>query len=718
MRVHDLARELNLSSKEMMLRLAGMGIFVTNHAASLTPEQVRQVREKFGSAAIPTTRFAKASPTLTLPPTPPPASPPAAAPTPAPAPSAPAPSAPPPPATPSSSAPAAAAPAAPAAAAASAEAAGPRTIYTAHPQLVVKEFAAQLGLKPNILIAELMRKNVFATINDKIDFKIARELAEKHGFHLEMERKPVEPPKPPPAPKPKKAAAPEERPDELLPRPPVVTFMGHVDHGKTSLLDYIRKTKVAAGEAGGITQHIGAYMATYNDKLITFIDTPGHAAFTAMRARGANLTDIAVIVISAEEGVKPQTLEAIDHARAAKVAIMVAINKIDLPGANVQRVMGELQKIGLTPEEYGGQTIVCPVSAVTGQGVDHLLEMILLQAEIMELKAAPRKRAEGYVIEAQLEPGMGPVATLLVKSGTLQVGDALICGDYWGRVRALMDDRGVKVRTAGPSYAVRCIGLTAVPEAGARFEVVENDRVARSISEERLEARRRGQLSQPRRGFSIDDLLQQTDSSGKRTLSIVLKADVQGTLEAIRHALGEIKSDKVALDIVHAGVGNVTVNDVLLAKASKALIVGFHVAADEGVPKTAKHEGVEIRFYNIIYELIDEVRAAMAGLLEPIIREVVHGQLEVKQVFELSRKGKVAGCIVRSGRITSKSRVRVKRQGEVLFQGALLSLKRFQNDASEVREGQECGVRIENFGEFQPGDIIEAYEVQRIAQQL
>jgi len=563
-----------------------------------------------------------------------------------------------------------------------------------------------------------MKKNVFATINDKIDFKIARELAEKHGCHLEMERKPAEPPKPPPPPKPKKTEAPEERPDELLPRPPVVTFMGHVDHGKTSLLDYIRKTKVAAGEAGGITQHIGAYLVTYNDKQIAFIDTPGHAAFTAMRARGANLTDIAVIVVSAEEGVKPQTLEAIDHARAAKVAIMVAINKIDLPGANVTRVMGELQKIGLSPEEFGGQTIVCPVSAVTGEGVDRLLEMILLQAEMMELKAAPRKRAEGYVIEAQLEPGMGPVATLLVKSGTLRVGDALVCGDYWGRVKALMDDRGVKVRTAGPAQPVRCMGLTAVPEAGAHFEVVENDRVARSISEEKLAARRLGQLTQTRRGMTLDDLLNRTDGGAARTLSVVLKADVQGTLEAIRQALGEIKSDKVSLGVVHGGVGNITVNDILLAKASNAIVVGFHVAADEGVAKVAKREGVEIRFYNIIYELIDEVRLAMAGLLEPVVRENVTGQLEVKQVFELSRKGTVAGCIVRSGRITSKSRVRVKRQGEVLFQGALLSLKRFQNDAAEVREGQECGVRIENFTAFQAGDIIEAFDIQRIAQQL
>lgn len=696
MRVHDLARDLNLSSKELMLRLAGMGIPVSNHAASLTADQVRRVREKFGSAALPTTRFAKAAPApLPAPPAPAPAAPPV----------------PPPPAAP--------APAAPAAAASEAAAEEPRTLFSAHPQLVVKEFAAQMGLKPNILIAELMRMNVFATINDKIDFKTARKLAEKHGFHLEMERKPVEPPKPPPPPKARKVvAAEEERPEELLPRPPVVTFMGHVDHGKTSLLDFIRKTKVAAGEAGGITQHIGAYMATFGDREITFIDTPGHAAFTQMRARGANLTDIVVLVVSAEEGVKPQTLEALDHARAAGVAIMVAINKIDLPGANVARVLGELQKIGLQPEEYGGQTICCPVSAVTGEGVDRLLEMILLQAEIMELKAAPKKRAEGFVIEAKLEPGQGPVATVLVKSGTLRVGDAMICGDHWGRVKALTNDRGVKVRTAGPSHAVQCLGLTAVPEAGARFEIVESDRVARAASEERLAARRLGQLQQTRRGVTLDDLLHQTDAAQARELAVVLKGDVQGSIEAIRQSLAGIKSEKVTLKIVHAGVGNINVNDVLLAQASRAVIIGFHVAADEGVAKAAKREGVEIRFYNIIYELIDEVRLAMAGLLEPIVRENTIGQLEVKQVFELSKKGTVAGCIVRNGRITSKSRVCVRREGAVLFQGALQSLRRFQNDAAEVREGQECGVRIENFSAFQPGDVIEAYEVQRIAQQL
>ncbi len=703
MRVHDLARELNLSSKELMLRLAGMGIPVSNHAASLTLDQVRQVRDKLGAPAIPTTRFARAVDIL----------PPRPSAAPPPIPESPLPSPPPevPPVATETSAPAEVGPG-------SATAGAPaRTIFTAHPQIVVKEFAAQMGVKPNILIAELMRMNVFATINDKIDIKVARRLAEKRGFTIEIEHKPAEPPKSPP-PKAKKIEAPEQRPDELLPRPPVVTFMGHVDHGKTSLLDRIRQTRVAEGEAGGITQHIGAYMVTVNDKEITFIDTPGHAAFTAMRARGANLTDIAVIVISAEEGIKEQTREAIQHARAAGVAIMVAINKIDLPNADVRRVMNDLQKEGLAPEEYGGQTIVCPVSAKTGEGVDHLLEMILLQAEIMELKAAPRRRAEGFVVEANLEPGRGPVATVLVKNGTLQVGDAMVCGDHWGRVKALINDRGVKVRTAGPSHAVQCLGLNAVPEAGARFEVVGSDREAREISEQRLEARRLGQLQQTRRGVTLEDLLHAPEGSNVRELNIVLKTDVQGTLEAIRQALSEIRSEKVTLRIPLFGVGNITLNDVLLAKASGAIIFGFHVSADEGVAKAAKREGVEIRFYTIIYELVEDARRAMAGLLEPIVRETVIGQLEVKQVFELSRKGTVAGCIVRSGRITSRSRVRVRRRGEVLFQGTVASLRRFQNDATEVREGQECGVRVEGFSAFQPGDMIEAYEVQRIAQQL
>jgi translation initiation factor IF-2 len=693
--MYELAKELNVATKELMDRLRADGEDVTaNPSANASVTQVRKARAMFG--AVPATPAAgpEPVPAAVMPP---------AAPEPEEA-SAPVPEA---------------APAAPAEPppAPSPEAEKPSVIRVREP-IVVKELAVQLGLKPNVMIAELMRMNVFASINERLEFRIAHQIGLKHGIRVEHEKK-VQEEKPAP---PKKKVEPKvevvDRPEELVQRPPVVTFMGHVDHGKTSLLDYIRKTKVVAGEAGGITQHIGAYMVQFHDRWITFIDTPGHAAFTQMRARGANVTDVAVIVISAEEGIKPQTLEAMQHARAAGVTTMCAINKIDLPGANLDRVKGQLQQNGLTPDDWGGTTVCVPVSAATGQGIDDLLEMILLQADMLDLKAVPRRKATGFVLEARMAPGSGPMATVLVKAGTLQVGDAVVCGDYWGRVKSLENDRGVRVRTAGPSFAVQMLGLTAVPEAGAEFSVVANDREAKQDSEERMAARRIESLQAPRRGMSLDDLLTQTDTTKRVELSIVLKSDVQGTLEAIQHALSEIKSHKVSQKVILTGVGNISANDVLLAKASNAIIIGFHVANESGVDKVAKREGVEIRHYSIIYELIDEVRNAMAGLLEPVIKEIPLGQALVKQVFQLSKKGAVAGCIVRGGKIISRARARVRRQGSVVFEGALASLKRFQNDASEVRDGQECGIRLDNFGDYQAGDVIEAYDVQKIAQEL
>lgn len=736
MRVNELARELEITSKELLEELRRNGQEVKNHAANLTSEQVRMARVLYGveeeaPPAAPAEKAPDAAATAgsATPPSAPaedkPSAPaaaatvstaPAAAPTPANIP-------PPAPATPTPT------PAAPT---------GPVEIELAGP-VVVKDFAAMLSLKPNVLIAELMKMNIFATITQTVDSKIAQKISEKHGFRIVAPRKPAPPPPPEPA---TTALGPEEtaaapgrerekkkrvkttltstadKPELLEERPPVVTFMGHVDHGKTSLLDYIRKTRVAAGEAGGITQHTGAYMVEVNDKKITFIDTPGHAAFTAMRARGANLTDIVVIVISADEGIKPQTREAIQHARAANVTIMVAINKIDLPNANVDRVKGQLQQEGLAPEDWGGDVICVPVSAVTGAGVSNLLEMILLQAEVLELRAAPKQKATGRVLEARLEPGMGPTATLLVQQGTLQVGDSLVCGDHWGRIKAIINDRMVKVRTAGPSYAVKVLGLNAAPEAGAEFQVVANDREARELSAQRLEERRMESLAAPKRGLTLDSLLSGTDVAQARELPVVLKSDMQGTLEAIQQSLLDIHSSKVSLCVVLAGVGNVTGNDVLLAKASNAVIIGFHISTENEVNKIARREGVEIRLYSIIYELVDEVRAAMAGLLEPILKENVIGQVLVKQVFQISKSGAVAGCIVKSGKITSRSRVRLRRQGDVVHEGTLASLKRFQNDASEVREGQECGIRLNNFSDYQPGDVIEAYDIQKIAQEL
>ncbi len=596
------------------------------------------------------------------------------------------------------------------------EQSGPSTIVVKGP-IVVKSFAEELGLKPNQLIAELMSMNIFASINEKLDFNVAGRIAEKHGMTLEKEKKAPEP-----APQQQEVEMPAKRdagkPEDLLPRPPVVTFLGHVDHGKTSLLDHIRHSHVVDGESGGITQHVGAYTVEYNDHVITFIDTPGHAAFTNMRARGANLTDIAIIVIAADDGIMTQTREALQHARAAGVTIMVAINKTDLPSARVDRVKQQLQQEGLSPEDWGGDIICCPVSAQTGEGIDNMLEMIILQAEIMELKANPKSPARGFVIEARLEQGMGPTANILVKEGTLKVGDAIVCGQYWGRVKALINDRGIKVRTAGPSIPVKCLGLNNVPDAGAEFEVCDNDRTARRIADERSERRRVSQLGDTQRTTSLDDLLRDTEATEKVELKLVAKADVQGTLEAIQHSLSEISSEKVTLTVILSGVGNITENDVILASASDAIIVGFHVAKEPGVSGLAKREGVEIRLYSIIYELVDDIRNAMTGLLQPISRKVVIGQAEVRQIFDISKKGRVAGCMTIKGRITSKARTRVKRGDEVLYEGSASSLKRFQNDASEVREGQECGIRLENFSNFEVGDIIEFYELEHVAQQL
>jgi len=601
------------------------------------------------------------------------------------------------------------------------DAADPKTIELKKPKIVVKEFAERMGMKPNQVIAELMRMNIFASINAEIDLKIAKEIGAKHGFTVRKEEKK----KPVAAPKAKKASVKRaeevpDTPDALLPRPPVVTFMGHVDHGKTSLLDKVRNTRVVAGESGGITQHIGAYTVEVNDHKITFLDTPGHAAFTAMRARGANLTDIAVLVVAADDGVMPQTIEAIKHAQAAGVCIIVAMNKMDLRSANPDRLKQQLQEHGVMVEDWGGSIGCCPVSAMTGEGIDGLLERIILESEMLELKANPNKPANGFVVEAQMEPGMGPTASLLVKSGTLKVGDSVICGSCWGRVKALISDQGKKVRVAGPSMAVKILGLTSVPGAGDEFQVMANDREAKAIAEEMQQENRMQALegaAAPKK-MSLDDLFGAADSGEKKELKVIIKADVQGSLEAIEHSLKGIKSDKVEIKIISADVGNVTVNDVMLASASDAIILGFHTGKENGANAAAKREGVEIRLYSIIYELIDNVESAMKGLLEPELREQVIGNAEIREVFELSKKSKIAGCMVMSGRITAKSSIRIKRGRDVLFEGVIGSLKRFQNEASEVRQGQECGIRPDNFTNFEVGDEIEAYLIEKITQEL
>ena len=588
-------------------------------------------------------------------------------------------------------------------------------------KVIVKEFAQMMGMKPNQVIAELMKMNIFASINAEIDLKVAKDIGVKHGFTVRKEEKR----KAPTQPKAKKFAAQKaaeipDSPDALLSRPPVVTFMGHVDHGKTSLLDQIRNTRVVTGESGGITQHIGAYTVEVNDHKITFLDTPGHAAFTAMRARGANLTDIAVLVVAADDGVMPQTIEAIKHAQAAGVCIIIAMNKMDLRSANPDRLKQQLQENEVMVEDWGGSIGCCPVSATTGEGIDGLLERILLESEMLELKANPNKPANGFVVEAQMEPGMGPTASLLVKSGTLSLGDSVVCGPYWGRVKALISDQGKKVRSAGPSMAVKLLGLTNVPGAGAEFQVMTNDREAKAISEEMQQEERTQALegaAAPKK-MSLDDLFGAADSVEKKELLVIIKADVQGSLEAIAHSLKGIKSEKVEIKIISNDVGNITVNDVMLASASNAIILGFHTGKENGANAAAKREGVEIRLYSIIYELIDNVESAMKGLLEPELREQVIGAAEIREVFELSKKSKIAGCMVMSGRITAKASIRIKRGREILFEGMIGSLKRFQNEANEVRQGQECGIRPDNFTNFEAGDAIEAYLVEKITQEL
>jgi translation initiation factor IF-2 len=592
----------------------------------------------------------------------------------------------------------------------------PQNVILIKPPIVVKQLATELGLKPHQLIAELMNYNIFANINQTIEPDIASKIAENHGFVLEKERREkgggvhkveqvVVAPPPPVI----------EKKEELKPRAPIITFMGHVDHGKTTLMDAIRKTRVAAGEAGGITQHIGAYSVDHNGATLTFIDTPGHAAFTAMRARGANVTDIVVLVVAADDGIMPQTIEAINHAKAAPhVKIMVAINKIDLPSANIDRAKKQLQEHGLTPEDWGGETIVCPVSATKGTGIDHLLEMIALQAEVMELKASPTAIPRGTVIEAQVEAGRGPTATVIVQMGTLRIGDPFICGHYSGKVKSLLDDRGKPVKEAPPSMPVKVLGFTGLPNAGDELLVMDSERSAKTLSEERLLAKRADKLTVPKRA-TLESLLEAAE--GKKVLRIVLKCDAQGSLEALVGALKQIESKKVDLEIIHSAVGPISESDILLASASNAVVVGFNVKVENMAVPAAKSEGVQVKLYSIIYELLDQIKEAMAGLLEPEHRETVIGHAEVKQVFQLS-KGIVAGCLATDGRIARAARARVLRRRQPVYDGGISTLRRFQDDVKEVRSGLECGIKLGDFSEYQVGDVIECYQLEAIAQKL
>jgi translation initiation factor IF-2 len=568
------------------------------------------------------------------------------------------------------------------------------------PQIVVKDLAEALGTSPNEVIRHLIKHNVFASINQTVDYETAALVGADLGITV------TEAPPPPAGPQLVKPERVEPDTRRLLPRPPVVTVMGHVDHGKTTLLDAIRQTHVAAGEAGGITQHIGAYQVEIDGKKITFLDTPGHEAFTAMRARGAQVTDIAVIVVAADDGVMPQTIEAIDHARAANVPIIVALNKIDKPGANEARVKQQLADHGVVIEEYGGDVVCVPVSAKKGIGIDELLEMILLVAEVQDLKADPHQPAVGTIIEAKLDKAAGPIATVLVQNGTLKLNDAVVVGSIAGRIRAMFNDKGKRIKKAEPSTPVSIMGLPEVPQAGDRLEVVADEKQARAIASERSEARRLESLQ--KRAISLENLFSQAQAGQARELALVVKADVQGSIEAIKHSLARLGDSNLKVHIVHEGVGNISETDVHLAAASNAVIIGFNVKADPAAQRLAANEGVELRFYDVIYKLVDEVQAALTGMLEPTYREVVDGHAQVLQLFKAG-KITIAGSRVTDGKITRASQVRIFRRDKQIFAGKIASLRRGKEDVREVGAGFECGITFEGFNDIEVGDTIEAY---------
>ncbi|MDD4893966.1 MAG: translation initiation factor IF-2 [Candidatus Omnitrophica bacterium] len=575
--------------------------------------------------------------------------------------------------------------------------------------ITVKDLAIRLQEKPSLLIKNLMNLGLMVGINQTLEEPVVAKVCQKYGCNI------------------KKAPGQEElalrihqeadKDEPSRPRPPIVTFMGHVDHGKTSLLDAIRKTKVAEFEYGGITQHIGAYKVSLSHGEITFLDTPGHEAFTAMRARGAGVTDIVVLVVAADDGIMPQTKEAIDHARAAGVPIIVAVNKVDKPQADIDRVKKQLSELNLAAEDWGGKTITVPVSAKTGAGIDNLLEMIILEAQMLELKANPDKLARGIVIEAKLSKGRGPVATLLVQNGTLHLGQVIIADKYYGKIKAMYNDRGHSVTAAPPSFPVEVSGLSGIPSVGEQFYVIEDEKIARELAAKRQESERQQQMKQAKR-ISLEDLHAQIQEGKIKELKMILKADVQGSLEAIRETLNKLNVTEIKWNIIHEGVGSINASDVILAIASDALILGFHVEAEEGAKELSVKEGVDIRTYNIIYELANDIKAALEGMLEPKLKKVFLGRVDVRKMFNLSRSGTIAGCFVTKGKINRSASVSVVRNGEVVFEGKLSSLKRFKDDVREVLEGFECGLTVGGFVNLMEGDVIEAYDIEKIARKL
>ncbi len=573
-------------------------------------------------------------------------------------------------------------------------------------KLTIKELADRMKVQPSVIIKNLFLKGTMVTMNHEVDFETAEEIALEFNIICEQEEKVdviAE-----------LLKEEEENEGDMVARPPVVCVMGHVDHGKTSLLDAIRSTKVTAREAGGITQHIGASVVSINNQNITFLDTPGHEAFTAMRMRGANSTDIAILVVAADDGVMPQTIEAINHAKAAGVEIIVAINKIDKPTANIDRVKQELSEHQLIPEDWGGSTIFCPVSAHTKEGIDNLLEMVLLTAEVLELKANPKRQARGLVIEAQLDKGRGAVATVLVQKGTLRVGDPIACGSSYGKVRAMIDDNGRRVKEAGPSTPVEILGLNSVPVAGETFVNTDNEKEAKAFAETYIAEEKNRLLEETKARMSLDDLFSQIQSGNMKELNIIVKADVQGSVEAVKQSLVKLTNEEVMVKVIHGGVGAVNESDVTLASASNAIIIGFNIRIDPMAKATAEREGVDVRLYKVIYQAIEDVEAAMKGMLDPVFEEKILGHAEVRQIFKASGVGNIAGSYVLDGTLERGCKVRITREGELIHEGDLASLKRFKDDVKEVRTGYECGLVFDGFNDIQELDIVEAYKMVEV----
>lgn len=592
------------------------------------------------------------------------------------------------------------------------EAAPEAKIISIKPPIIVRDFATLIGLKPFRLISELMEMNIFASMNQIIEEDVASKVAENHGFLLEVKYRGEAKP----APVKEKPKEPVDESKFMEPRPPVVCIMGHVDHGKTTLMDTIRKTKVAEGEHGGITQHIGAYQVEHNDHKITFLDTPGHAAFSKMRERGTSLTDVVILVVAADDGFKPQTDEALKFAQKLSVPLIVAISKCDTKGANVERVKQQMQERGIPSEDWGGETIAVPISAIKGEGITELLEMVLLQSEIMELKANPKCPAEGIVVETQIETGRGSTCTVIVQKGTLKVGDALVCESHYARVRSLVNDRGESVKSALPGTPVRIVGWSGNPPSGSTFVTVKNERAAKTQAEEN-EAQKKRDADQVVRSSSIDDLFSSIAAGQKKQFRCIVKADVHGSMEAVVGMLEGIKSDKVEMKVIASEVGIVTKNDVLIASTAGACILAFNTKLDNGVTPFAKHHGVVIYQHTIIYQLVDQVMDLMADLLEPELRESKLGAARVRQVFQVA-KGVVAGCLVTEGKVANGAHVRVVRDGKLIASSKVTALKRFKDDVSEVRAGTECGIRLDHHENFQEGDVLEIFEVTKVKPSL